>query len=56
MLTRATRGVRNQAQKMINNLYIIQHALRHLTDPIMNTDLLYFVASRLTDRRRSKLS
>lgn len=56
MLTRATRGVRNQAQEMINNLRIIQHPLRHSVDPTMNTELAYFVQSRLTDRRRSKFS
>ena len=56
MLTRATRGVRNQAQEMINNLHMIQHALRHSTDPTMNTDLAHFVESRLTDRHRRKVS
>ena len=54
MLTRATRGVRNQAQEMINNLHIIQHALRHSIDPTMNTDFAYFIATRLTDYRRIK--
>ena len=56
MLTRAIRGVRNQAQEMIINLHIIQHALRHSIDPTMNADLAYFVESRLTDRRRSKVN
>ena len=54
MLTRATRGVRNQAQEMINNLQIIQCALRHSMDPTMNSDLALFFTSRITDRRRWK--
>ena len=54
MLTRATRGVRNQAQEMINNLHIIQYAIRHSLDRTMNTDLAYFIASRLTAPRHLK--
>ena len=54
MLTRATRGVRNQAKEMINNLQIIQCALRHSMDATMNSDLALFFTSRMTDRRRWK--
>ena len=54
MLTRATRGVRNQAKEMINNLQIIQCALRHSMDPTMNSEFALFFTSRMTDRRRWK--
>ena len=54
MLTRVTKGVRNQAQEMINNLYITQCALRHSMDLSMPVDMALFFASLLTDHRRSK--
>lgn len=53
LLTRGTRAVRNRAQEMINNLQIVQCALRHFTDPTMNSDLASFFASRITDHRRA---
>lgn len=52
MLSRATKGARNQAQEMINNLNIIQCALRHAVDPTMNADFAYFITNRLTNHRR----
>ena len=54
MLIRVTKGVRNQAQEMINTLHITQRALRHSMNPRINTDLASFLMSRLTDRRRIK--
>jgi hypothetical protein len=46
--------MRNQAQEIINNLHIIQYALRHSTDPTMNAGLSQCLRSYLSDRRDEK--
>jgi hypothetical protein len=54
MLTRVTKGVRNQAQEMINNLPTIENALRHSMDPSIPINMAHFFASGLVSRRRIK--
>ena len=46
-LVRSTKGSRNHAQEMIENLHVLQHAKRHSMDRTMSTDFASFLSTRL---------
>ena len=44
---RSTRGSRNQAQEMIENLHVLQYAKRHCMDRTINEDFAQFLSCNL---------
>ena len=44
VLVRLTKGARNQAQEIIQNLHVLQNAKRHCMDPAMNPEFASFLA------------
>ena len=47
VLVRSTKGSRNQAQEMIENLHVLQHAKRHCMDRTINEDFAQFLSCNL---------
>jgi hypothetical protein len=47
ILVRSTKGSRNQAQEMIENLHVLQHAKRHCMNRTINEDFAQFLSCNL---------
>ncbi|CAF1527503.1 unnamed protein product [Adineta ricciae] len=61
VLVKSTKGPRNQAEEIMQNLHVLQHAKRHCMDPTMSSDFASFLFSTffhsklVDDSKRTRL-